>query len=190
MPVLPNRLNLFCIAGLLAGGAVALGIWSLGDVLAGSQKPLRVCVAAEDRPSAPGSGMVWIEGGRFKMGSDQFRPEEAPVRELAVAGFWIDSHDVTNEQFARFVGETGYVTVAERLEPVRVAEAGSGAKRAQPVPRGSMVFMPPDQILKPQDIGQWWKLDRGANWRAPEGPGSNLEGREHRPVVHVALFGR
>lgn len=187
MPVLLTRLNLFCIVGLLAGGAVALGIWSAGAGLAGSQRPPKVCLATEDRPSAPGSGMVWIEGGRFKMGSDQFRPEEAPVRQQAVAGFWIDSHDVTNEQFARFVRETGYVTVAERLEPVRVAEAGSGATRAQPVPRGSMVFMPPDQIRNPQDIGQWWKLDRGANWRAPEGRGSNLRGREHHPVVHVAF---
>jgi formylglycine-generating enzyme required for sulfatase activity len=41
------------------------------------------------------------------MGSEAFRIEEAPVRDVAVDGFWIDSHDVTNAQFERFVRETG-----------------------------------------------------------------------------------
>ena len=48
------------------------------------------------------------------MGSDDFYPEERPVHEVAVDGFWIDHHPVTNAEFRRFVKATGYVTVAEQ----------------------------------------------------------------------------
>ncbi len=33
---------------------------------------------------------------------------------------------------------------------------------------------------------QWWDYVHGANWRHPEGPRSNIKGREREPVVHVA----
>ncbi len=111
--------------------------------------------------------MVWIPGGTFNMGSAAFRPEEAPVRARAVAGFWIDSHDVTNAQFARFVRETGYVTVGER--------------------RGSLVFAMPRNVGNLDDLSQWWRLVGGADWRHPEGPSSDLAHRQEHPVVHVAL---
>src|SRR6516164_8112843 len=55
--------------------------------------------------------MVWIAGGTFRMGSEEFYVEERPVHEVAVDGFWIDRYPVTNEQFARFIAETGYLTV-------------------------------------------------------------------------------
>ena len=45
--------------------------------------------------------MVQIPGGVFAMGSDRFDPEEAPVHEVEVDGFWIDEHPVT---VARSVG--------------------------------------------------------------------------------------
>lgn len=64
------------------------------------------------------SGMQWIPGGSFRMGSAEFYPEERPVHEVTVDGFWMDRCAVTNDQFARFVMETGFVTVAERpLKP-------------------------------------------------------------------------
>ena len=63
--------------------------------------------------------MLWIPGGTFLMGSEDFYPEEGPVHEVSVDGFWMDRHTVTNEEFARFVKATGYVTIAEReLNPV------------------------------------------------------------------------
>ncbi len=60
------------------------------------------------------TGMVRIPGQQFLMGSDRFYPEEAPIHREAVEDFWIDRHPVTNADFARFVAETDYVTVAER----------------------------------------------------------------------------
>ena len=76
-------------------------------------------------PSKAPPGMVWIPAGTFLMGSEDFYPEEAPVHEVSVDGFWMDQYLVTNEQFARFVDATGYVTVAERelnpeTSPVRL----------------------------------------------------------------------
>jgi len=59
---------------------------------------------------------VWIPGGTFRMGSDRHYTEEAPAHRVTVDGFWIDPYPVTNDEFRRFVDETGYVTFAE-LEP-------------------------------------------------------------------------
>src|SRR5579863_6476683 len=64
----------------------------------------------------PPPGMVWIPGGTFRMGSEDERfPDARPIHEVTVHGFWMDSTEVTNEEFARFVKATGYVTVAERV---------------------------------------------------------------------------
>jgi len=63
--------------------------------------------------------MVRISGGEFTMGSDKHYPEEAPAHRVRVDDFRIDRHPVTNAQYAAFVSETGYATVAERpLDPV------------------------------------------------------------------------
>ncbi|HRJ68712.1 MAG TPA: formylglycine-generating enzyme family protein [Beijerinckiaceae bacterium] len=132
------------------------------------------CIADEDRPGSPKAGMVWVARGTFRMGSDAAWPEERPPRPVTVDGFWIDRHHVTNAQFARFVAATGYVTFAERRDP------RSG------VANGSLVFSQPRDIRDLQDIGQWWRLVPGANWRHPEGPGSGIAERQHHPVVHVA----
>ena len=70
--------------------------------------------------------MVRIAAARLTMGSEKFRPEEAPLREVDVAAFWIDRTDVTNQQFAQFVRETGYVTVAERPDPEASGQPSSG----------------------------------------------------------------
>ena len=33
---------------------------------------------------------------------------------------------------------------------------------------------------------QWWRWQTGANWKAPKGPGSNIENKGDFPVVHIA----
>src|SRR3954452_13570574 len=62
----------------------------------------------------PARDMNWIPGGTFRMGSDQHYPEERPVHDVTVDGFWMDEHQVTVAEFRRFVRATGHITVAER----------------------------------------------------------------------------
>ncbi|HYN30398.1 MAG TPA: SUMF1/EgtB/PvdO family nonheme iron enzyme, partial [Dermatophilaceae bacterium] len=59
----------------------------------------------------PAEDLVWVEGGVFSMGSDEHYPEEAPRRDVEVPGLWVARTTVTNDQYARFVDATGYVTV-------------------------------------------------------------------------------
>jgi formylglycine-generating enzyme required for sulfatase activity len=126
--------------------------------------------------------MVWIAGGTFRMGSDDFYPEEAPAHPVTVSGFWIDARAVTNDEFRRFVDATGYVTVAERpLDPRRYP----GVAPELLVP-GSLVFCQPKRRVDLRDCSAWWAYVPGASWRRPEGPASALEGRADHPVVHVA----
>lgn len=128
------------------------------------------------------AGMVSLEGGNFQMGSERFYPEERPVRRASVEAFAIDAHPVTNEQFARFVAATGYVPLAERL----VAAADyPDAEPALLVP-GSAVFTPPTGPVPLRDPRLWWRYVPFANWHTPDGPGSDIAGREQHPVVHVA----
>jgi formylglycine-generating enzyme len=127
--------------------------------------------------------MVDLPGGTFRMGSDRFYPEERPVREASVEPFWIDRHPVTVAEFRRFVKETGHVTWAEQAP---VAEDYPGAPPELLVP-GSLVFRKTAGPVDLRDIGNWWRWTPGADWRHPEGPGSNVGGREHHPVTHVAV---
>src|SRR5688572_17341721 len=66
------------------------------------------------------SGMVWIPGGEFLMGSDDPMSwqEERPAHQVRVHGFWMDEHEVTNREFSEFVKATGYVTDAEKAPKV------------------------------------------------------------------------
>jgi len=126
--------------------------------------------------------MIWIEGGRFRMGSDAHYPEEAPARWIEVDGFWIDAHPVTNRQFARFVRETGWVTVAEQA-PDPAQYPGALPEYLAPA---SLVFTPTQGPTPLDDIRAWWTYTLGADWRRPTGPGSSLNGLLDHPVVHVA----
>ena len=129
--------------------------------------------------------MVWIPGGAIRMGSEDFYPEERPVREVQVDGFWIDRHPVTNRQFARFVAATGYVTVAEQpLDPALYPGAP-----AENLVAGSMVFTPTSGPVDLRNAANWWAWTSGADWKHPRGPGSSLDGLDEHPVVQVALTG-
>lgn len=126
--------------------------------------------------------MVWIPGGRFVMGShDEMFPDARPLHEVELDGFWMDATPVTNRQFAEFVEATDYVTVAEKKpDPAKYP----GASPDQLVP-GSIVFTPPKERVTLDQPLQWWSYVPGASWKHPEGPESNLNGREEHPVVHV-----
>ncbi|MCU7552305.1 formylglycine-generating enzyme family protein [Chitinophagaceae bacterium LB-8] len=126
--------------------------------------------------------MVLISGGQFLMGSDQFYPEEKPVRKVTVDSFYIDKYEVTNEDYQKFVKDTGYITVAER--PLNPADY-PGAKPELLVP-GSLVFQKVKGPVQLNNYFNWWAWVPGANWKQPKGPGSNLEGKGKHPVVHIA----
>jgi formylglycine-generating enzyme len=126
--------------------------------------------------------VVAVAGATFRMGSDAHYPEEAPAHPVTVSGFAIDATPVTNRQFARFVAETGHVTVAERpLDPA--AFPGAPPENLAP---GSLVFTRTAGPVDLRHLSQWWTWTPGACWRHPEGPESSLDGREDHPVVHVA----
>jgi len=126
--------------------------------------------------------MARLDGGTFRMGSDAFYPEEQPVHQAAVEPFQIDRYAVTNGQFAAFIEDTGYLTVAER--PLDAA-AFPGATLTSLEP-GSLVFTPTAGPVDLRDWRQWWQWVPGASWRHPYGPGSDLRGRGDHPVVQVA----
>lgn len=143
-------------------------------------------------PSNAPAGMVWIPGGEFTMGTDDLNsmPNERPEHRMSVVGFWMDKHDVTNAEFRKFVEATGYVTTAEK--PVdweqlkKQVPAGTPKPPDEKLQAGSLVFTPPGKAVDLRDMSNWWTWTAGADWRHPEGPGSNLEGRDDNPVVQVS----
>jgi formylglycine-generating enzyme required for sulfatase activity len=125
--------------------------------------------------------MVWIPGGTFTMGSDQHYREEAPTHSVAVDGFFVDRHPVTNDEFAAFVAATGHVTLAERSpNPDDYPDADPTAL----VP-ASAVFTPPDHTVPLSEPYRWWFSIPGADWRHPRGPHSDLAGLGDHPAVHI-----
>ncbi len=138
-------------------------------------------VQARVEMGAPKKGMLWVPGGTFAMGSDRHYPEEAPVRDVTVDGFWLDDHPVTNLEFTRFVKATGHVTFAEKLpDAADYPDADPDMLFA-----GSVVFTKSEGPVDLSNHFNWWTWTRGADWRHPEGPESSLHGRERHPVVHI-----
>jgi formylglycine-generating enzyme required for sulfatase activity len=128
--------------------------------------------------------MVWVPGGVFWMGSTEF-DDAQPVHKVQVDGFWMDRTEVTNAQFAKFVQATGYVTIAEKVPDKQ--HPGAPPEATKPF---SYVFTPPEKECDPTKCSPytWWKVVNGADWRHPEGPGSDLKGRDEHPVVHVSYI--
>ena len=121
--------------------------------------------------------MRWVPGGEFAMGSDRFYPEEGPVRRVAVDGLWMDEGPVTVAEFARFVDATGHVTEAE-IAPDPADYPGADPDLLVP---GSLVFRPSEGPVDLRDVRNWWAWVPGATWRAPEGPGSSVDGPRGPP---------
>lgn len=117
------------------------------------------------------------------MGSERHYPEERPVRQVYVEAFQMDRTAVTNAAFAEFVAMTSYITVAERpLDPALYPPAKPEMLRP-----GSLVFHMTEGPVDTRDYRNWWTWTPGACWRQPEGPGSDIAGREAHPVVQVAF---
>jgi formylglycine-generating enzyme required for sulfatase activity len=119
--------------------------------------------------------ILYIPAGEFLMGSTREQAEmayeecgnncdknwhyaETPQHTIFLDGYWIDKTEMINAMFARFVLAANYKTDAERV--------GSG------------------WVYKPRQ--GWWEYTKGANWRHPRGPGSNIDGMEEHPVLQVS----
>jgi sulfatase modifying factor 1 len=143
----------------------------------------RVGPLTQSPAAPPFKGMVWVPGGTFLMGSEDFYPEERPVHRASVSGFWMDERPVTVSEFRRFVKATGYKTVPERpLNPAEYPHADP-----ELLTPGSLVFLRTRGPVSLNDYRNWWAYQPGTSWAHPEGPGSNTGGRERHPVVHVAF---
>lgn len=110
------------------------------------------------------------------MGSDEPEPHpgdgEGPTRTVSIGRFELAQTPVTNTQFAAFVEETGFRTVAE-VEGTAFVFVGHQADAG-----GERDEMPMEE--------PWWRLVPAADWRHPEGPSSDIEDRPDHPVVQVA----
>lgn len=139
--------------------------------------------------------MAYIPEGTYSMGSsDPFQAlkRELPQHQVKVNAFYMDIHEVTNAQFSAFVEATNYKTIAEQEIDWEILKKQLPKNTPKPnedvLQPGSMVFVESSDIYNLIDISQWWRWINGANWRQPEGPGSNIMGKDQEPVVHICYF--
>ncbi|TAF53069.1 MAG: formylglycine-generating enzyme family protein [Sphingobacteriia bacterium] len=136
--------------------------------------------------------MALVPGGLYSMGAanplgmkgggNQAMEDCRPIHRVRVKAFWMDTHEVTNAEFALFVKATGYQTIAEKTPTL--AEFPNA--KPDMLVAGSVVFSPPADAVELTNFYQWWDYAKGANWRHPLGPQSNLKGKDNFPVVHIA----
>lgn len=157
--MIKEKLRLFSGASMCALGTLVLMSCEGGN---NAQDETQTCLKLVPSP-------IFIKTATITIGSDVTYPEERPARQIRISAFDIDVTEVTNAQFAEFVKATKYVTDAERAQP------GFGAA-------GAAVFKTPTATHP-----NWWQFVEGANWRHPEGPDSNIVGRDMDPVVQVTF---
>ena len=155
-----------------------------------SEKPV---IVKSQKKSRDNKNMVLIPGGVFSMGGDgDGWKDEFPKHKVEIDSFWMDINEVTNNQFLEFVNSTGYITTAERNIDWNQIKKDLPPNTPKPddsylVP-SSLVFFPTSGAVNLNDVSQWWKFINGANWRQPQGPGSNIDGKGNHPVVHVSWY--
>ena len=138
------------------------------------------------------AGMVLIPGGIFEMGGDneQASPDEYPKHKVQVSPFYIDITEVTNAQFKKFVDATGYITTAEKKpdweELKKSVPPGTPKPPDSVMVAASLVFKQSSGPVNLNDYSQWWSWVKGADWKHPEGPGTDIKGKENYPVVQVS----
>ena len=166
------------------------------------EKPIQVekvntpLVVSPPEDSTTPEGMVWIAGGTFLQGAvahDKMAMEhEKPAFKVVVDGFYMDVTEVTNAQFAKFVKETGYITTAEREidweEMKRQVPEGTPKPHDSILQPGSLTFKKAKvSVPNLYDFSQWWRWTIGASWQHPNGPDSDIKGKDNYPVVQVTF---
>ncbi|KYO24937.1 sulfatase-modifying factor 1 [Alligator mississippiensis] len=164
-----------CVAASEAGGACGCSADRAATATAAAAAVRRY--SPEANAQRPGRGqMVPIPAGVFMMGTDE--PEirqdgEWPARRVRVNLFYMDQYEVSNAEFEKFVNSTGYVTEAEKFGDSFVFE-------------GMLSEQVKAEIQQAVAAAPWWMPVKGANWRHPEGPDSNISNRMDHPVLHVS----
>jgi len=136
--------------------------------------------------------MCYIPGGTYLMGGDSIwgRLDEFPRHQVKVSSFYMDKHEVTNAQFRTFIEATNYKTTAERKpdwnEIKKQLPPGTPKPADSLLVAASLVFSPPNHPVPLDNAAIWWKWVPGADWRHPQGPKSNIEGKDNYPVVQVS----
>src|SRR5262245_56219315 len=190
-----RRLMLSKALTLSAIGLIAFGASYAVVTLTRHRPELATAKAGEQQSAAPSDvppGMVWIPGGQFTMGTDDTNSlaSERPAHRVKLDGFWMDEHDVTNAEFRKFVEATNYVTTAEK--PVDWEELKKQLPPGTPRPPddrlqpGSPAYSPPGHPVDLREMSNWWTWTTGTNWKHPQGPDSNLDGKDDHPVVQVS----
>jgi formylglycine-generating enzyme len=149
---------------VIGGSVLALLFW--GDSLTTPTLALRgpmhsaathAANAPAPSPDSPHAGMAWIPGGTCTIGSNFSWEHERPAHEVQLLAFWLDVHEVTVRDFAKFIAATRYRTTAERAGSARVFDTTEHR----------------------------WIYRIGANWQKPDGLHSiDMDG--DLPVVQVS----
>ncbi len=169
--------TLYFVAGGLLAAALIIGLAVMIRPTAAAPASATAAAVPLSPRIAAGDGMtqVYVPAGEFLMGSssadvdavvqdrvgysrDSFK-NETPQHKVHLDAFWIDKYEVTNDMFARFVAETAYKTDAEKAGGGIVLDLGS----------------------------REWKIAKGADWRHPRGPSTDINGLGNHPVVQMSL---
>jgi len=136
--------------------------------------------------------MAFIQGGVFMMGgdNDQAREDEFPKHKVQLNSFFIDKTEVTNSSFRKFIDATGYVTTAEKdvdwNEMKKQLPPNTTMPDSELLKAASLVFVPTETQVNLSDYSQWWQWKKGANWKHPQGPESDIIGKDNFPVVQIS----
>ncbi len=172
-----NTWKWLVLGGIGLGAGIALITYLLDS---GNADTIALGLADDTPPK-----MVRVPGGTFIMGRNDGPEDERPAHEVTVAPFDMDETEVTNSQFAAFVKATGYITVAEQTPDAKKYPDAPKEKLVA----GSAVFYPCEASFDPRSWGTpfppWWRYVPQADWRRPEGKGTNLKGRGNYPVVQI-----
>ncbi|MGL6097071.1 MAG: formylglycine-generating enzyme family protein [Fimbriiglobus sp.] len=167
------------LAGGVVGGLVVLMAWLSPSAPGTPADPLAI---ADKTPPE----IVWLPAGTFVMGSDDGPDDERPAHDVTLPAFGIGKTEVTNGQFAQFVKETGYKTIAERVPDAKKYPTADPVNLVA----GSAVFEPVKASTDPRTwdapFPPWWKYVPGADWRHPTGPTDGIADKANHPAMHIA----
>ena len=141
------------------------------------------------------NAMVLIPAADFLMGGtdDMKRQDEQPPHRVILDEFWMDTTEITNNQFRKFIDETAYVTSAE-IKPTwekmkKYLAPGTPKMSEDNIFAGSLVFSIPEkeaQELDMKDVDDWWLWLPFTTWKQPIGLGSIIWRVGKHPVIHVS----